>query len=498
MPIIVKSGGGTGGGIGGYQYPTRPVGNIDIRARTNGTIDIKWKDPDDVSFGGYVIGEWRGTIVVCKQGSPPITVNDGEVIVDSRVKNQFKTTPLNTNKGGKGYYYGIFPYTKDYVVDNRDLNVKVCEGVLHDNTWSEIISMINSGANVQDYFDVGDEKEITLNGAFTGGVDKNIIVQVAGFNHDDLSSGSGKASVTFTTKPKQKIQAITKFTSYNEYTNSSGVTTEYMNPEGWNFGNNRMKGGSKILWGKDIGYDTTNSRSMYSCESKDMSGGSIYDKFFLPILNSFPTEIKNGIKEVKKKSFESYNYGKGYVNVESGSVWQNAYKARIVEDTYKLFPFSLTEVFSTNLISKQMPYFSYSGGKQAESATWIGNTSVSAFNESRGLQYALFSDIENVLKNTSNPKYKEYYEKYYTNEYSYQLRDCVYNGGRNISDFYYGTMEGSSSVIAFGLCTIGGNKLDYSGNLLSGFGDYGPGYEPMYRVGSEYKNYTETMFGFCI
>ena len=57
---------------------------------------------------------------------------------------------------------------------------------LEDFTWSEIAEISESG-KAQDYFSIGDEKTLTGFG----------VVQILGFNHDNLSNGLGKAGITF-------------------------------------------------------------------------------------------------------------------------------------------------------------------------------------------------------------------------------------------------------------------------------------------------------------
>lgn len=61
---------------------------------------------------------------------------------------------------------------------------------LEDSTWAEINTASQDGTASSKY-SVGDEKTITLT---TG---EEVTLQILGFNHDDLSSGSGKAGITF-------------------------------------------------------------------------------------------------------------------------------------------------------------------------------------------------------------------------------------------------------------------------------------------------------------
>lgn len=61
---------------------------------------------------------------------------------------------------------------------------------LDDADWATI-ALLSQNGTISDYYNVGDEKTITLS---TG---EQVTLVIMGFNHDDLSDGSGKAGVTF-------------------------------------------------------------------------------------------------------------------------------------------------------------------------------------------------------------------------------------------------------------------------------------------------------------
>lgn len=61
---------------------------------------------------------------------------------------------------------------------------------LDDADWATI-ALLSQNGTISDYYNVGDEKTITLS---TG---EQATLVIMGFNHDDLSDGSGKAGVTF-------------------------------------------------------------------------------------------------------------------------------------------------------------------------------------------------------------------------------------------------------------------------------------------------------------
>jgi hypothetical protein len=74
---------------------------------------ITWTDPEDAVLEGVVAAQWAGTVVVRKEGSAPTSATDGTVVTESRIRNQYKDTPLVDSglTNGTTYYYGVFPFT---------------------------------------------------------------------------------------------------------------------------------------------------------------------------------------------------------------------------------------------------------------------------------------------------------------------------------------------------------------------------------------------------
>ena len=104
--ILYRSGGG-GGSLSGY-----PVGNVTnfkvVPADT--TAAITWTDPEDISTSGGTVIKWNSTRIVRKLGSFPTSEIDGTIVVESTVKNQYKTNEF-IDAGlteGTTYYYAAF------------------------------------------------------------------------------------------------------------------------------------------------------------------------------------------------------------------------------------------------------------------------------------------------------------------------------------------------------------------------------------------------------
>lgn len=194
MPLLFYGPGGGGGG-NGYKYPSEDVAGISYGRNADGNLTLSWSDPED----GGPAAEWKGTVVVCKEGEPPKNIDDGEIVCESAVKNQYRDAGLILDVGGPGYYYGVFPYTKDYVVNANEANVAYIpndgyNASLENASWSDI-AYISSQGIADQVWSVGDEKDIVLAGDYNG----TITMQIAGFNHDNLASG-GKAGITFLSK----------------------------------------------------------------------------------------------------------------------------------------------------------------------------------------------------------------------------------------------------------------------------------------------------------
>ena len=83
----------------------------DLAASAGNTqVSLTWTDPGDETSGGQVVAEWEFTRIVRKVGSAPVNQNDGVIVLDSTVKNQYLSEPfVDTGlTNGTTYYYGAF------------------------------------------------------------------------------------------------------------------------------------------------------------------------------------------------------------------------------------------------------------------------------------------------------------------------------------------------------------------------------------------------------
>ena len=114
---------------------------------TDKEIKINWDDAKDIIINNNIINKWIGTILVKKAGSPPLSYYDGEILIDNKVRDNYKNTPyIDTNVNEDiEYYYGIFPYDQngDY---NTNINniVNAHLNLLSKKTYSFIIDLDDS------------------------------------------------------------------------------------------------------------------------------------------------------------------------------------------------------------------------------------------------------------------------------------------------------------------------------------------------------------------
>ena len=102
---------------------------------------------------------------------------------------------------------GTIEYMTDEEVDALFLSIPS----FAEATWEQIAQASEAGT-AKDYFAVGDEKTISLS------TDEQITLVILGFDHDDLSDGSGKAGITI----GMKNLLATQYRMNATFTNSGG------------------------------------------------------------------------------------------------------------------------------------------------------------------------------------------------------------------------------------------------------------------------------------
>ena len=151
----------------GYDYTDITETNIHLENVTHlryieeGSVAyVWWSDPEDITLQGEVISKWAGTKLVYKMydsfqmhetSAYPQSIDDGNVMVESTVRDQYSTTPY-TAEGldtSKVYFCRLFPYTEsgDAMLTNPELkSIK-----LSNFEWEQLEKLLEEYPTYSDY-----------------------------------------------------------------------------------------------------------------------------------------------------------------------------------------------------------------------------------------------------------------------------------------------------------------------------------------------------------
>src|SRR5690606_1692410 len=75
-------------------------------------VTLTWEDPDDVKVGDVIVSKWAGTKILRKTGSFPENENDGVLVVNNGIRNQYAEDGFVDSglENDVTYYYMAFPY----------------------------------------------------------------------------------------------------------------------------------------------------------------------------------------------------------------------------------------------------------------------------------------------------------------------------------------------------------------------------------------------------
>ena len=127
---------------------------------------LTWTDPQDVVISGITFAKWDGTKVVRKIGSAPASVDDGDLVVDCKVRDQYSSTGF-TDTGltyGTTYYYRFFPYTDGAVYTDGSSVSATPERIVISTVPTQSGSLTYDGTQQTASFNDYDSSKMTVTG----------------------------------------------------------------------------------------------------------------------------------------------------------------------------------------------------------------------------------------------------------------------------------------------------------------------------------------------
>ena len=189
------------------QYAPKACKNLTAKAG-NGSVVLKWEDPENYTTTDNYPVEWANTRIVRKTGGYPVDENDGTVVVTSSAKNQYKINGY-TDSGLTNYttyYYRAFACSTDGVYNHEQvqatakpipykiMTVKI--NLANSNpatcgSYADDASTMSSGKNVtewQEFF--GYRPCLFKNGKVVGYLNPNDFTKFENGTSADITSGN--------------------------------------------------------------------------------------------------------------------------------------------------------------------------------------------------------------------------------------------------------------------------------------------------------------------
>lgn len=213
--------------INDLEIPLDPPSNLYL-GPGNGIVELTWEDPKDkyatpegeaMEDTDQLVSVWAYTRIVRKVGSAPTGPNDGTIVLESAVRDQYKETPF-TDSGltnGLNYYYGAYAYNTDGVPSEGNIQFVMVGyyAELNLNTWDQIAKASADGM-ASSIWSVGDTKTIHFEGELgrpngSGNPDQfniDLNVFITDFNHNPSREISGISFQGFKTLDGKDIALV--------------------------------------------------------------------------------------------------------------------------------------------------------------------------------------------------------------------------------------------------------------------------------------------------
>ena len=239
MPLINRCGGG-----GGTPQLCGQVENFKVIPGTTAlTAVLSWTAPSPDEDNSFV-----GARIVRKTGSAPTGINDGTVIYEGTALT-YTDTGLTA---GTTYYYRAFAYNArtKYQTAKRTVSLTAMavgvDMVFGNNSWSAIRQVSDLG-EAQNFWSVGDRKQITINGKINGATfsDAQGNAFILGFNHNAEIEGANRIHLCIAGEQYTPSNGQATYKAwvdeYNTYTGAFYMNESQKNAGGWGSSNMRKK-----------------------------------------------------------------------------------------------------------------------------------------------------------------------------------------------------------------------------------------------------------------
>ena len=107
--LLYSIGGSNSSSFSTSKYPPDSVTNFVAESSPN-LVRLTWTDPEDLTLVDGTVIKWAYTRIVRKAGSVPENMNDGVVVVNNAIRNQYQETPYQDTSviNNTTYYYVAF------------------------------------------------------------------------------------------------------------------------------------------------------------------------------------------------------------------------------------------------------------------------------------------------------------------------------------------------------------------------------------------------------
>ena len=222
---IAKSKSNTGGEMS--QYPPASIDDVNITTSSNSiTINFTW--PNDTILGGDTLVQVSNIVCLIKKGDIPYNTEDGYDNIQTITSKSVNSITFSGLESETKYYIRFYVYgTNGECNDSGEMIYEVTtskpiDTVLGNNDWETVISVAEAG-NAQDYWNIGDEIELTLSGKYN----ITCTMQICGFNHFNGMHQNNHDNICFGCKDiyiREKLSS-TSTSSWWNYMDSYIYTT---------------------------------------------------------------------------------------------------------------------------------------------------------------------------------------------------------------------------------------------------------------------------------